>query len=87
MAVTLKVVEVLAPGPTGEGRTLGTAETLEDAHRIGDSGMDNPWYRIYCEGIMIMETRLEPDGHLIWDDRRQAYVPSDLGRSTRLGAD
>lgn len=82
--MTLTIVEVLADGPDGEGRILGTAETLEDAHEIGDAG--NPadaWYRIYCEGTMVMETRSA--GVLTWDDELQKYVPEDRPESGLRG--
>ena len=40
----MRVVNVLAVGPDGEGEELGTVETLREAWRIGEPA---GWYRIY----------------------------------------
>lgn len=69
------VVSVLDYGKGGEGAVIGRAETLDGAHKLGETGSPDrsyPWYRIYRRGKMVVEVHVTLGS--VWDPASGTYV-------------
>ena len=71
----MRVVNVLAVGPDGEGEELGAAETLIEADRIGKPA---GWYRVYGPDEMVHDSN-DIILSYSWNVERCLWVSEDTG--------